>query len=1125
VQTAIIAELHHLPNVYCLTTTELNEYYPVSNYSDTHSETLGHIPYTPLFFTALGTHIIRKWFVLQNPPYKVIVLDCDETLWQGVCGEEGVWGIKIDTHHQFLQEFMVRQYHAGMLIALCSKNQEEDIIAVFAQRTDMQLKREHIVSWRINWQAKSENIRSLATELQLGLESFIFIDDNPVECAEVKTHCPQVFVLQLPEDKSKIRSFLNHLWVFDHLRVTTTDQQRTRFYQEAVQRTHLQQNTLTLAHFLASLQLKVTISPIHSQEIPRISQLTQRTNQFNFTTIRRSEGEIKTLLHHNELEGLAITVSDRFGDYGLVGTLLFRVEKSLLIVDTFLLSCRALGRGIEYQMLAELGKIALNRQLNHIQVTYLATPKNQPAFNFLQHIGENFKQLFENQFIFHFPAEYLATIVYQPTEPVQTENLLTTPIKTVTTSSVLEKFRLMQRIATELNTVDAIFAQMNAKNQKRRPETIGRWSAPFTPIEKQLAQLWCEVLGITEIGVHDHFFTLGGNSLTAVRLISRIREQLNVSLSIEQLFNQPMVANLALIILEQKLQFINKETTQYLLQQVHQFSEQELPAFIAKNSEEPLTITTTENTQQEPSFSIQMRLVRDSTPPRDTTTQITTIGFVTRNRLKGLQQAMTSYIDHNKQYDRKINFTIMDDSNRADTRHSYQQMLTSLVKQHNLTISYAGWGEKYYFAKKLMKTEQLPEEVINFALFDPERCGYAAGANRNALLLQTIGETFLSVDDDTLCHLAAPTMTDHRLGFTMNQDPAEITFFPNRTTLLQAINPINADVLSFHEQALGRNLADLLATKEVDLSGINAPLLQRLMNGQGRILVTLNGLFGDCGWGAPFGYWDSPMGCLLLESNSHQRLTCCETDYRKGCISREVLRLAKRLTISDATFSMSTFMGLDHRALLPPYFPVQRGQDILFGMTVWQCFKSSYFAHLPVALLHTPVEQRHFWPDEIFRTASGSDTAKLMVYCLRTFQQTNHADDIKNLQALGQHLMDLGSMSLSDFIYFFQVQAKHHGHLLIELMERRLSEEEESPAFWANDIKKYMQQLQQAFIKPNYWLPLDLMSGRTIDEVQILSQKLVYQFGQLLYWWPTLVGVTKELYLQGEHFAKDLGSL
>jgi hypothetical protein len=110
-------------------------------------------------------------------------------------------------------------------------------------------------------------------------------------------------------------------------------------------------------------------------------------------------------------------------------------------------------------------------------------------------------------------------------------------------------------------------------------------------------------------------------------------------------------------------------------------------------------------------------------------------------------------------------------------------------------------------------------------------------------------------------------------------------------------------------------------------------------------------------------------------------------------------------------------------------------------------------------------------------------------------------------------------------LYLTQIEARHHGCLLIELMEQRLSEEGESPAFWANDIKKYMQQLQQAFIKPNYWLPLDLMSGRTIEEVQILSQKLVYQFGQLLYWWPTLIAVTKELYLQGEGFAKDLESL
>jgi hypothetical protein len=257
------------------------------------------------------------------------------------------------------------------------------------------------------------------------------------------------------------------------------------------------------------------------------------------------------------------------------------------------------------------------------------------------------------------------------------------------------------------------------------------------------------------------------------------------------------------------------------------------------------------------------------------------------------------------------------------------------------------------------------------------------------------------------------------------------------------------------------------------------------------------------------------MGCLLLEGNSRHRLIHDETSYRLGCISREVLRLVKQLTISDATFSMSTFMGLDNRELLPPYFPVQRGQDILFGMTIWHCFKTSYFAHLPVALFHTPLEQRTFWPGEIFRTAAGSDIAKLLINSIRTFESKNSSDDRENLQALGQYLIDLGTMPLTDFIEFSRFQAWRNGLLLVELMEQQLSRYQESPTFWANDVKKYLHQLQQALVKPHYWLPLDLLSNRTIDEVQILSQKLVYKFGQLLYWWPAIVSTTKELHEQG----------
>ena len=123
----------------------------------------------------------------------MIVLDCDNTLWKGVCGEDGPLGIEVTAPYRALQEFMIGQMNAGMLLCLCSKNNEKDVLDVFDQRTDMLLKREHLVSWRINWNSKSENIKSLAKELNLGLDSFIFIDDNPVDCADVKINCPGCF--------------------------------------------------------------------------------------------------------------------------------------------------------------------------------------------------------------------------------------------------------------------------------------------------------------------------------------------------------------------------------------------------------------------------------------------------------------------------------------------------------------------------------------------------------------------------------------------------------------------------------------------------------------------------------------------------------------------------------------------------------------------------------------------------------------------------------------------------------------------------------------------------------------------------------------------------------------------
>ena len=250
--------------------------------------------------------------------------------------------------YQALQKFMIGQINRGMLLCLCSKNSEQDVLDVFDRRTDMVLKREHLVSWRINWKSKSENIKSLAAELGLGLDSFIFIDDSPVDCADVRIQCPSVLTLQTPPDSTSIPGFLNHLWAFDHLSSTEEDRNRTRTYRENAERHGFRDQTLSLKEFIEGLQLRIEISDATAGQLARVAQLTVRTNQFNLTTIRRSEHDIKDFLGREGAACLTVRVADRFGDYGLVGTLLYEANADRFMVDTLLLSCRVLGRGVEY---------------------------------------------------------------------------------------------------------------------------------------------------------------------------------------------------------------------------------------------------------------------------------------------------------------------------------------------------------------------------------------------------------------------------------------------------------------------------------------------------------------------------------------------------------------------------------------------------------------------------------------------------------------------------------------------------------------------------------------------------------------------------------------------------------
>lgn len=540
-EAQLASSLQGLSAVHIVAPAELAALYPVPHYYDPHADELGHIPYTPSFFAALATLLARRIHALRTPPCKAILLDCDETLWRGVCAEDGPEGVSLDPPRRFLQEFMLAQREAGRLLCLCSKNNEQDVLDAFRAHPQMPLQPGHFTARRINWEPKPASLISIAAELNLGLESFLVVDDSPTECAELQARCPEVPALLLPGDPEQIPAFLRHVWAFDRGPATPEDCNRADLYAHELERTHLAKKTASLEEFLAALRLEIRIAPLTPAQMPRAAQLTVRTNQMNFTGLRRSQSEIQALLRDRPVECLTVDVQDRFASYGLVGVMLFEAGAEALLLDTFLLSCRALGRGVEHRMLARLGEIALERGLAWVDAAFTPSARNSPALSLLESAVATSVEPRPPGLLFRFPAARLAALEYRP----DSSRSSAAPLSSAAAAPVPRKAPDYQRIATELATVDRILEQIAAR-QRRTKISAAPSAAPRTDLESQLAALWSELLGVAPVGIHDSFFDLGGHSLLAVQLLSRVRQTFDVDLSLAVVYDGPFtVAELA----------------------------------------------------------------------------------------------------------------------------------------------------------------------------------------------------------------------------------------------------------------------------------------------------------------------------------------------------------------------------------------------------------------------------------------------------------------------------------------------------------------------------------------------------------------------------------------------------
>ena len=324
---------------------------------------LGRIAQSPRAQISLAGELARLIAATRTVPKKCLVLDADNTLWGGVIGEDGLDGIGLSESYpgnvfKEFQRYILRLRQNGVILALASKNDQEDVMNVLENHKDCLLKPDHFAAFRINWTDKATNIRELALELNIGLDAMVFVDDNPAERAWVRQEIPEVVVPEMPKDAIAYVSAIDGLEAFDFLKVSTEDKKRAEMYGNERKRKQARFKAGSLDEFLKDLEMTAQISPISRANIGRVVQLINKTNQFNLTVRRHNEADIKRLLDEGGV-GACVRVSDRFGDNGLVGLSLAlpdRLKENRWTIDTFLLSCRVLGRGVEDLLLSVLSE-------------------------------------------------------------------------------------------------------------------------------------------------------------------------------------------------------------------------------------------------------------------------------------------------------------------------------------------------------------------------------------------------------------------------------------------------------------------------------------------------------------------------------------------------------------------------------------------------------------------------------------------------------------------------------------------------------------------------------------------------------------------------------------------------
>jgi FkbH-like protein len=342
------------------------------------------LPFGPAGLIPMAEEWLRYLCPLSGRSCKVLVTDLDNTLWGGVIGEDGIEGLKLDTEYPGaafveVQRSLLSLRKRGILLAICSKNNREDALPVLENHPNMLLRPAHFAAEFINWVDKPQNLRDIAKQLNVGLDSLAFLDDNHAERDRVRAELPEVTVLEVSKDPLSYAAVVRDAPELQRLELSKEDQERGRMYAERRQRIEAEQNYANVEAFYHSLGQEVEIGPLSNSHLTRIAQLTQKTNQFNATTKRYNEQELTQLASQPGCGVFWARSQDKFGDNGLIGVMIARLIGEACEIDTFLLSCRVLSRGIETAMLAFLADQCSGKGIRRLEGWIVPTAKNEPV--------------------------------------------------------------------------------------------------------------------------------------------------------------------------------------------------------------------------------------------------------------------------------------------------------------------------------------------------------------------------------------------------------------------------------------------------------------------------------------------------------------------------------------------------------------------------------------------------------------------------------------------------------------------------------------------------------------------------------------------------------------------------